>query len=222
MYFRMHENSKLIFLKLAGIKIKQMKYKILFAAFILVVISAFTYKPNPKYDYLVTLTTEFGEIKIILFDDTPIHKKNFLENISKGYYFGSKFHRVINNFMIQGGEPKLKIYDDSATFENKTIPNEITVKHKHEYGALAAARTENPDKRSDRTQFYIVQNRYGAHHLDNAYTVFGKVVAGMDVVEKIATVPLNGSSPVKDVVFDITMQKVKKSEMIKFYGNIYQ
>lgn len=195
-----------------------MNFKTLTLILTVFILTSFTYKPCEKSDYLVTLTTQFGEIKIILFEDTPIHKKNFLENIANGVYEGSNFHRVINNFMIQGGEPKTKIFSDTASFEEKTLPNEIMEKHKHDYGALAAARTENPGKRSDKTQFYIVQNRNGAHHLDNAYTVFGKVVSGMNIVEKIATVPLNGSTPITPVTFTMRMDKVKKTDLIKFYG----
>lgn len=199
-----------------------MKTSTLISVIFLFLLTSFTYKPSEKFDYLVTITTKFGEIKIILFDDTQIHKANFLDNISKGYYYGTNFHRVIPNFMIQGGAPERKIFSDSASFDEMTIPNEIMEKHKHHYGAVAAARTENPGKRSDKTQFYIVQNKNGAHHLNNAYTVFGKVVSGMSTVEKITNQPLNGSSPVEKIEMDILSKKVKKSDLIKFYGVGYE
>ena len=182
----------------------------------------FAFKPSTKYDYLITLSSSYGDMKIILFDDTPIHKENFINNIQNGVYEGSTFHRVINSFMIQGGAPVKKIFSDTASFEEKTIPNEIMEKHKHVYGALAAARTGNPEKRSDKTQFYIVQNKNGSHSLDNRYTVFGQVMVGYEVIDKIAAVEVEGSKPKEDVKFSLKAEKVKRKDMVKFYGDIYK
>ena len=201
-----------------------MKIKTLALVFILsafAVISAFKYKANEKKDYLITIKTDFGEMKAILFDDTPIHKKNFIKLALEGVYNGSTFHRVINNFMIQGGIPAGAFAKrfDTLSFEERTLPNEIMEKHKHDFGAIAAARTPNPEKRSDISQFYIVQNHYGAHNLDNNYTVFGKVVVGFDVIDKIASQPVNGSAPVKPIKMQVSAELVKRSDMIKFYGS---
>lgn len=198
-----------------------MKFNLLTLFIALLLLSSYKYKPTEKYDYLVTISTNFGNMKLLLYDDTPIHKKNFLDNIKKGYYENSKFHRVINNFMIQGGEPVKKIFEDTAGLITRTIPAEIHKNRTHVFGALAAARTENPEMRSDKTQFYIVQNHNGAHHLDNGYTVFGRVVAGFDIIDKIAQVPVNGSSPKTDVLMHISVEKIKVKDKIKYYGRDY-
>ncbi len=180
-------------------------------------------KKYSKYDYLITISTSFGDMKLILFDDTPIHKENFIRLAKEGKYNGSLFHRVIKNFMIQGGaidhsdEPGW----DTLSFEARTLPNEIMDKHKHGYGAVAAARVENPDKRSDISQFYIVDNPAGTHFLDNKYTVFGQLMVGYDVLAKIVNQPLNGSSPKKPIKMMVKVEKVKRANLIKFYGNEY-
>ncbi len=189
----------------------------------IVFLSAF-YLHKTKTDYLVTISSDYGIMKLVLFDDTPIHKTNFIKLAKEGKYNGTSFHRVINNFMIQGGEIN---HDndpswDTASFENKTLPNEIRDNHKHIYGALAAARTENPKKRSDISQFYIVQNHNGTHFLDNKYTVFGQLIVGFDVLDAIAQQQVNGSSPVKKCVINISVEEVKRSDIIKFYGDIYK
>ena len=172
---------------------------------------------------LVTLTTQFGEVKMILFDDTPIHKNNFLAHAMEGKYDGSIFHRVIDNFMIQGGAfpNENQAAYDSLTFEEKTLAPEFHAHHKHNRGAVAAARTNNPQKRSDDRQFYIVQNHRGAHHLDMGYSVFGQVVYGMDVVDKIAKAPKSGSKPKQDITMKIRVDIVTKEDILKYYGDIY-
>jgi len=203
------------------IKIKHQKLAALFLTGIFLIgIAGFKYKTNEKKDYLITLTTDYGVMKALLYDDTPIHKKNFITLAGEGKYDGSVFHRVINNFMIQGGmlpSPYHEYYD-TLPMDKKTLPNEIMEKHKHRFGAIAAARTNNPEKRSDISQFYIVQNHAGAHHLDNGYTVFGQVVVGLDVIDKIAHQPVNGSSPIKPIKMTIKVEKVKRSDIEKFYG----
>jgi cyclophilin family peptidyl-prolyl cis-trans isomerase len=181
-------------------------------------------KNNKTYDYIITISTEYGDMKLILFDDTPIHKANFIKLAEEGKYDSTTFHRIINNFMIQGG--MLKDRDmagwDTLSFEQKTLPNEIMEKHKHIYGAVAAARTNNPEKRSDLTQFYIVNNPKGAHFLDNNYTVFGQLMIGWDVLQKISTTEVNNSAPVKPVYMRVKVDKVKRSELILFYGDVYK
>ncbi len=188
----------------------------------LVVVSSFGINSS-KTDYIVTISTSFGEMKLILFDDTPIHKNNFVKLAEEGKYNGTTFHRVINNFMIQGGnldhsnDPSW----DTTSFINKTLPNEIRSNHKHIFGALAAARTENPEKRSDISQFYIVQNHNGTPFLDNNYTVFGQLIIGYDVLDKIAQQQVVSSVPVKDCVMQVKVEKVKRTDILKFYGDIY-
>lgn len=179
---------------------------------------------KPKTDFLVTITTHYGVMKLILFDDTPIHKANFIKLANKGKFDGSTFHRVINNFMIQGGgiDHSDDLTWDTLSFEKKTLPNEILENHKHLFGALAAARNDNPDKRSDLSQFYIVQNHNGTPFLDNNYTVFGQLIVGYDVLDSIAMQKVNGSSPAIKCSMQIRVEEVKREDIIKFYGDIYK
>lgn len=176
-----------------------------------------------KYDYLVTINTDFGEMKLLLFDDTPVHKQNFLKLAEEGSYDSTVFHRVISNFMIQGGyiKPENQKAWDSLSYKERTLTNEIMDRHKHVHGAVAAARVEDPEKRSDISQFYIVQNHKGSHFLDNNYTVFGQLVIGFDVLDAIVNQELSGSSPVKPTYMTVKVDKVKRKDIIKFYGDIY-
>jgi peptidyl-prolyl cis-trans isomerase B (cyclophilin B) len=113
---------------------------------------------------VVSIKTEFGEIKVKLFDETPKHKKNFIELVNDGFYNDLLFHRVINHFMIQGGDPVSRNAEEDIMLggggPGYTIPAEIVPKYFHKKGALAAARrggAANPEKRSSGSQFYIVQ-----------------------------------------------------------------
>lgn len=169
------------------------------------------------------IVTNYGTIRVMLYDGTPLHRDNFIK-LAKGHFYDSLlFHRVIKNFMIQAGDPTSKYANDTSMLGDGdvgyTIPAEIQPdKYYHKYGALAAARDDNPAKASSGCQFYIVQGKIandstfikarlrtngyeipeahkqvyrkdgGVPHLDSRYTVFGEVVAGMDVVEKIAEV----------------------------------
>jgi len=181
-------------------------------------------KKKESFDYVVTITTEFGDMKLILFDDTPIHKSNFIKLAEAGKYDSTVFHRIINNFMIQGGGLHAKDMQgwDTLSYEDKTLPNEIMDKHKHIYGAVAAARIENPAKRSDKSQFYIVNNPQGAHFLDNNYTVFGQLMVGFDVLKKISTTAVTNTVPNKAIIMNVQVDKVKRSDLIIFYGDIYK
>jgi len=106
-------------------------------------------------DYLVTIKTSYGDIKLILFDDTPVHKTNFIELASKGRYNGTTFYRVIKDFMIQGGDVNKK--EGTTPSAEAMIPEEIKAHNIHVRGAVAAARTDNPQRKSSECQFYIVQ-----------------------------------------------------------------
>ena len=180
---------------------------------------------------LVVIKTKFGDITVKLYNDTPLHRDNFIKLVKSGWYNGSPFHRVIAGFMIQGGGNK-----DGRQDPGYTIPAEIKPNHYHKRGALAAARTGdqvNPERRSSGCQFYIVQGtkstesnlssyearlgiKYtdeqkktyttigGAPHLDGQYTVFGEVVTGLDVVDKIAAVQKDsGDKPLSPVTMTI-------------------
>lgn len=122
----------------------------------------FSYNTDEKKDYLVTIHTSVGDLKMVLFDETINHKKNFIKLASIGFYDSTAFHRIINNFMIQGGDPNT-LTDNSNTYgtggPGYTIPAEFNPKFMHQKGALAAARTggpSNPNKESSGSQFYIV------------------------------------------------------------------
>ena len=252
--------------------------------YFLFLISSITCKsPSGNNNTVVSMKTTLGDIKLLLYDDTPIHRDNFIRLINEHIYDGLIFHRVINNFMIQAGDPytstslKPELADSLSTF---TIPAEINLNHFHKKGALAAARQGNdinPEMRSSGTQFYIIQgtkhtdneldqveqminnnlkqiffnrfimqvadsarilgsmisdaeiqeiasskmfdyltthdnyvipedqriiykNQGGVPRLDGTYTVFGEVIEGLDVVDRIAIVPTdNRNRPLSDI-----------------------
>lgn len=245
---------------------------------------------NAQAEPIVDIKTSLGDIKVKLYDDTPIHRDNFLKLVKEGYYDGVLFHRVIKDFMIQTGDPNSKTADSTTMLgagdPSYTLEAEIDYpKHYHKYGALAAARTGdavNPERRSSGSQFYIVTgekqsprtldmmterannerkqkyfntlskqhmdeiralqtagdregleslrqrlaaetentvkdepmpqeirdtyiNKGGTPHLDGQYTVFGEVIDGMDVVEKIQNVETGRADRPKEDVRVIKM-----------------
>ncbi len=146
---------------------------------------------EPVFD----IVTNYGTIKIKLYKDTPKHRENFAKLALSGYYDGLLFHRVINGFMIQGGDPLTKDPANADRFgtggPGYTVPAEILPQHRHKKGALAAARrgdAANPMKESSGSQFYIVQDEKTCAQLDGQYTVFGETIEGLDVIDKIAAV----------------------------------
>ncbi len=157
----------------------------------------------------VKITTTCGDIIVRLYDETPIHRDNFLKLAKEGFYNGTLFHRVIKNFMIQGGDPFTR--DTSAAAVAKygqggpgyTIPAEFVPEYTHKKGALAAARrgdVANPKKESSGSQFYIVQDANACAQLDGAYTVFGETVSGLDVIDRISQVATDQrDKPLMDV-----------------------
>ena len=141
------------------------------------------------------IVTNYGVIKIKLYKETPLHKANFAKLALSGFYDGLLFHRVINGFMIQGGDPLTKDPANADRFgtggPGYTVPAEILPQYRHKKGALAAARrgdAANPMKESSGSQFYIVQNEQTCAQLDGQYTVFGETIEGLDVIDKIAAV----------------------------------
>ena len=150
---------------------------------------------------VMDIVTSMGTIKVRLFKDTPRHRDNFVKLALSGYFDNQVFHRVINDFMIQGGDPLSRdtLYVDSwgQGGPGYTLPAEMTDAegnplHRHKKGALAAARRgnlANPFKESSGSQFYLVQNPDNCVHLDGEYTVFGETVAGFNVIDKIAATP---------------------------------
>jgi peptidyl-prolyl cis-trans isomerase B (cyclophilin B) len=270
--------------------------------FALLLLSIFTFSCGEK-DYLVTISTEFGEMKLILFDETPKHKSTFIEFAKAGKYDSTTFHRVISSFMIQGGDVNQRITGDR---DNTLIDAEFRPNLIHTKGMLAGARSNNPEKRSG-VQFYIVhgttysaenlkkqyeENYYGnqvrllnqlfkqgkhkdilaeliqlqsandvdgvknkvysckgiiedefgpqikreyteeqytlyeteggAPHLDGEYTVYGKVVEGLDVIDLIAAQEVGaGDIPTSDIYMTVTVEEVSKKKLSKLYGIEY-
>lgn len=158
---------------------------------------------EPVFD----IRTDLGTIRVKLYKQTPLHRDNFVKLASEGYYDGLLFHRVINGFMIQTGDPLTTDPSKSAQYgtggPGYTIPAEIVPGLTHKKGALAAARrgdAANPKKESSGSQFYIVQDPATCAQLDGEYTIFGETVSGFDVIDKIAAVETDGRDrPVKDI-----------------------
>ena len=158
--------------------------------------------------------TDYGDMKGVLYNETPKHRDNFVKLVNSGYYNGLLFHRVILGFMIQGGDPDSKNAAAGKALgmggPGYTIPAEINSKFTHKRGALAAARlgdAQNPQKASSGSQFYIVEPVAGTHFLDNQYTVFGEITSGFDVVTKIASAAKDKADrPLKDIKMTIKME----------------
>ena len=166
------------------------------------VVSFLTEYASKNKENNVLIKTRLGDIHIQLFNETPLHRANFLLLVKEGYFNTSCFHRVVKDFIIQAGQS-----DKNSTRELRKkigtykIPPEFT-KHKHYKGALSSARrwNENPKKLSDAYEFFIVHQEKGLHHLDNEHTVFGKVIKGLDIVDKIAQESIDkGEWPIKDI-----------------------
>jgi peptidyl-prolyl cis-trans isomerase B (cyclophilin B) len=262
-----------------------------------------------KKDYVVTIKTQFGDMVAILYDETPKHKENFIKLANGHFYDSLLFHRVIEGFMIQGGDPDSKRAPKGQRLgqggPGYTIDAEINPRFVHEKGALSAARLGdqmNPSKASSGSQFYIVQGKKlteqelkmdpqkmneafqqffrkpenkkyydsigtfirkqdnkgyenyisslksvveaqmgtsldrkitpealkayttegGAPHLDGQYTVFGKVIMGLDVIDKIASQPKDGADrPLQDIRMTITVEELPRKKIEKMYGYQY-
>ena len=141
------------------------------------------------------IVTSMGTIRVKLYKDTPKHRENFIRLAMTHAYDGTLFHRTVDGFIIQGGDPYTR--DTSRVDEwgeggqEYTIDAEILPQHTHKKGALAAARRSNfanPTKESNGHQFYLVQNAENSKHLDGEYTVFGETVGGLNVIDRIARV----------------------------------
>jgi len=262
-----------------------------------------------KKDYVVTIHTRYGDMIALLYDETPKHKANFIKLAKEHYYDSLLFHRVIKDFMIQGGDPNSKKANPGTQLgaggPGYTIDAEFNSTFYHEKGALSAARMNdqsNPTKASSGSQFYIVHgskiladelkidrnklntsmmtflnnpahaslrdtlnqlyssgnheqfqqkiteliprieketgtvinknistdklNAYttigGAPHLDGEYTVFGKVIQGLDVLDKIASEQVDRNDrPKEDVAMIITVKEISRKKIEKLYEYTY-
>ena len=151
----------------------------------------------------VRIHTDLGNIDLFLFSDTKFHRSNFIYLTKKNYFEGTQFYRVINNFMIQGGNSdSRKISQKRKEIGRYLLPNDLDKGYTHERGmvSMPSSLIDNPYKMASPFEFFIVQSKNGAHHLDGNYTVFGKVIGGMGIVDKIAATPTDESDwPLKNV-----------------------
>ncbi len=197
-----------------------------------------------KSERLIKIETSLGDMLVRLYDETPAHRDNMIKLIEEGFYKNHLFHRVIKDFMIQGGDPHSVGAEKGQRLGSGgpgyTVPAEFHPSLIHKKGALAAARKGdqvNPEQASNGSQFYLVQGRVltpeeinilaqrgvatfteasteiyttqgGTPHLDGAYTVFGEVVEGLEVLDSIAAQPCDAyNRPVEDVIFTISIVK---------------
>lgn len=254
-------------------------------------------------DQVIRIDTSYGEIVAVLFDDTPVHKSNFIDLAEEGRFDSTEFHRVIRDFMVQGGDVYTK--EGMPAEEWPTLPAEILPNHFHKKGMIAAARQGNginPEKRSSGSQFYIVlgevyteealladmeklqaafmqyvqlksqeelRNEYtrlyeagqfdsltsmiyskreeiedalklnltkeitpeemevyttvgGTPHLDGEYTVFGEVISGLDIAEKISHVQTgNRDKPLEPIFMKVTVENMSKKKIEQEFGYTY-
>ena len=182
-------------------------------------ISLANYKNKLPQEPVFDITTSMGTIRVKLYKDTPKHRDNFVRLALTHYYDGLLFHRTIDGFMIQGGDPYTR--DTSRVDEwgeggpGYTIDAELVPEHTHKKGALAAARRvgsiANPMKESSGSQFYLVQDSTNCKHLNGEFTVFGETVAGMNVIDRIARVQTDRfDRPERPVV----IQRIRPNEQM--------
>jgi len=151
-------------------------------------------KENPETK--VRIITRFGDIEVVLFNDTPLHRANFIMLVKNEYFNTTQFHRVSPGFVVQGGNNDTKTTArNRASMGNYLLPNEAKKYHPHIRGSFSAAKysEQNISKASSPFEFFIVQSHRGAHHIDGEHTVFGKVTKGMNVVDKMNQVPVDAS-----------------------------
>jgi peptidyl-prolyl cis-trans isomerase B (cyclophilin B) len=156
------------------------------------------------------IRTPLGDVIIGLDDRTPNHKKSFIQLAEAGYWDSLSFNRVIPNFVAQGGCPDTpEGFKDPAYLLEPEFHPELT----HVYGAVGAGRDDNPGKLSARCQFYIVQNPNGLHRLDANYTVFGKVIQGMEIIDQIVQVARDkNDEPLSPISLTIEIVYLSSSE----------
>ena len=168
------------------------------------------YDKNHK-ENKVRIFTDYGEIDILLFENTKFHRSNFIYLTKKNYFQNIQFYRVINNFIIQvGNSDNRKISQKRKKIGRYLLPNDLNKGHTHKRGmvSMPSSLVDNPYKMASPFEFFIVQKKNGAPHLDGDYTVFGKVTKGMDTVDKIASRPTDNRDWPIDNVY------IKKVEII--------
>ena len=228
-----------------------MKKTFILTLLLFTILTAFAKAPKNQY---VRIKTSYGECIIRLYNETPQHRDNFIKLAKQGFYNGTLFHRVIQNFMIQGGDPDSKDSKKATPGTELgngdlkyTVPAEFRDSIFHKRGVLAAARDDNPKKASSACQFYIVEGkRYtegkldtlekakrmnghkfpawqrewyetvgGAPQLDQSYTVYGEVITGLDMVDRIAAVKKDEHDrPLADVPMTVTLLSKRECKQL--------
>ncbi len=170
----------------------------------------FDYQKDLPNNVRVRLTTSLGNFTVQLYDNVPYHKANFIYLTKKGYFDNSQFHRVVKNFIIQGGNSDDKfIANKRREIGRYLLPPDTRKGYKHHRGTLSMPSSEinNPHMLASPYEFFIVVTEPGSYHLDGDYTPFGKVIEGMDVVDKINNVRVGkGDWPFQNVY-------IKKAEV---------
>ncbi|MCJ8211794.1 peptidylprolyl isomerase [Mucilaginibacter sp. RS28] len=215
----------------------------------LFILAAQAFAKGPKNQY-VSIKTAYGQCIIRLYNETPKHRDNFIKLTKQGFYNGTLFHRVIQNFMIQGGDPDSKKAKPGQELGNGdvgyTVPAEFKDSLFHKRGVLAAARDDNPAKASSGCQFYITEGKRftdgkldtleqtrlkgrkipswqrdwyksvgGVPHLDQNYTVYGEVISGIDMVDRIAAVKKDAHDrPLEDVPMTVELLNKKSCKAL--------
>ena len=175
-------------------------------------------REEPEFE----VVTSHGTMKVRLYEKTKQHRDNFVKLVNEKYYDGVRFHRVIEGFMIQTGDPysrdtaKVNLWGQGGP--DYTVPAEFVNQYWHKKGAIAAARKgdlANPKKASSGSQFYIVHDENACLHLDGQYSIFGEVVEGLDVIDKIATVETDYyDRPMEDVFIESIRPVITEPETV--------
>ncbi len=215
------------------------------SAFILLLLTFNVFAKSQKNQY-VRIKTSYGDCIIRLYNETPKHRDNFIKLTKQGFYNGTLFHRVIQDFMIQGGDPDSKKAKAGQALGDGDVGYTVDAEFRdslfHKKGVIAAARDNNPKKASSGCQFYLVEGKRftdealdkleetrlkgrkiplaqrewyksvgGVPHLDQNYTVYGEIVSGLDMVDRIAAVKKDAKDrPLQDVPMMVSLLKKKE------------
>ena len=159
----------------------------------------------------VRISTRFGDIDIKLYENTPYHRSNFIYLTKRGYFNGTTFHRVVPEFIIQGGNSdRMETSKKRGEIGKYLLPPDTRKGHKHHRGVISmpSSEIENPYKLASPYEFFIVQQSPGAYHLDGSYTVFGEVISGMDVVDKINKQNIDDrETPLTNIFMEVSILK---------------
>ncbi|MCB0738961.1 MAG: peptidylprolyl isomerase [Bacteroidetes bacterium] len=167
----------------------------------------------------VKLESSLGDMQLWLHLKTPLHRDAFLNLIEEGYFDNHTFNRVINHFVIQGGCPDLPGgFTDTSLFIEPEFHDDL----KHVFGAVGGGRDDNPGKKTNACQFYIVDDPKGPYNLsklDGDYTIFGQVIKGLSVVDLISRVNTDkDDAPIEEVIFALSIETYTAQEIQKLFG----